>query len=217
VQVLRAAVAERERERNCKRPADTLIACSAIWTKLVSGRWSLIDDYEDGGRRYILAVRNDAYANEFMLSAAEARTIELSVLGRSPKQMVDELGVSISRVYALRHSALRKLSARSIADVIALARQRPATFFGRIPLGQDALIALRGPAVEQDLSVLSAAEREVGRDLLRAVPQRDIARRRGRALRTVANQVRSIYRKLGVSDRNEFVTLVRAGTRPRRH
>jgi hypothetical protein len=62
--------------------------------------------YEDGGQRHVLAVRNDAYADAFMLSTAEARAIELTVLGRSPKQMVDDLGLSLPRVYALRQSAL---------------------------------------------------------------------------------------------------------------
>lgn len=55
-----------------------------------------------------------------------------------------------------------------------------------------------------DLSSLSPAEREVTGRLLDGHDNARIARERGTSLRTVANQVASIFRKLGVSSRGEL-------------
>ena len=55
------------------------------------------------------------------------------------------------------------------------------------------------------LKGLSVAEREVVAGVLRGRTTADIARDRGCAYRTVANQLASVYRKLGVSSRHELV------------
>lgn len=52
---------------------------------------------------------------------------------------------------------------------------------------------------------LSPAEREVAAFLLDGKSHAEIARSRDVALRTVANQVASLYRKLGVGSRGELV------------
>lgn len=57
----------------------------------------------------------------------------------------------------------------------------------------------------QELSGLTAAEREVASLLVAGATNAEIARERGAALRTVANQVASILRKAGVSSRYELV------------
>jgi DNA-binding CsgD family transcriptional regulator len=208
LEALRAAVVRRERrDFAVASPMDG----AAAWSELVSGRWSLVDDFEAGGRRYILAIRNDTRADVFALSASEARTLELSVVGRSPKQIVDDLGLSLSTVYGSLQSAVRKLQGKSLADVIALARQLPDTVLSRVSLQEEALVALRFPrAAASRLSSLTDAEREVLADLLGSVAPHEIARRRLRSPRTVANQIQSIYRKLGVSGRRELVMAVRA-------
>ena len=53
-------------------------------------------------------------------------------------------------------------------------------------------------------SRLAPAEREVVRALLAGDKNADIANRRGRAVRTVANQVASVFSKLGVRSRGEL-------------
>lgn len=105
---------------------------------------------------------------------------------------------------------MKKLSARSLADVVTLGRRLPGAELKWAALGDETLMALRMPAAVCRLSCLTDAEREVGTDLLLALPRREIARRRGRSLRTIANQVASIYRKLGVSGRIDFVASVRS-------
>lgn len=59
-----------------------------------------------------------------------------------------------------------------------------------------------------DLSSLSAAERDVTCRLLDGHGNERIARDRGTAVRTVANQVASIFRKLNVSSRSELSALL---------
>jgi DNA-binding NarL/FixJ family response regulator len=54
---------------------------------------------------------------------------------------------------------------------------------------------------------LTAAESEVARYLLEGRSNAEIARRRGSSERTVANQVSSVFRKLGVRSRLELLVL----------
>lgn len=51
---------------------------------------------------------------------------------------------------------------------------------------------------------LSAAEREVAGDAASGMSNAAIAKKRGRSPRTIANQLASIFRKLGVSSRAEL-------------
>jgi len=54
---------------------------------------------------------------------------------------------------------------------------------------------------------LSAAEREVASDAAAGLSNAAIAKKRGRSTRTIANQLASIYRKLGVASRAELAAL----------
>lgn len=60
---------------------------------------------------------------------------------------------------------------------------------------------------------LTAAELEVATLLLSGASNEEIARCRGRSVRTIANQIASIYAKLGVGSRAELARLA-AGTGP---
>jgi DNA-binding CsgD family transcriptional regulator len=51
----------------------------------------------------------------------------------------------------------------------------------------------------------TAAEREVLAELVAGASNREIARRRGRSVRTVANQVASLFRRFGVASRRELL------------
>jgi DNA-binding CsgD family transcriptional regulator len=53
---------------------------------------------------------------------------------------------------------------------------------------------------------LTAAEREVAQAILDGASNKEIAQQRGVAPRTVANQVASVFRKLGVSSRAELAS-----------
>ena len=63
------------------------------------------------------------------------------------------------------------------------------------------------PAVEVP-TALSTAEQEVVQLVLEGMSNREIARHRGTSVRTAANQLASIYRKLNVSSRAELATML---------
>jgi DNA-binding NarL/FixJ family response regulator len=60
-------------------------------------------------------------------------------------------------------------------------------------------------------SLLTGTEFEIAHDVLAGLTNAEIARRRGTAVRTIANQVASIYRKLRVRSRLELSLLALAG------
>ena len=69
------------------------------------------------------------------------------------------------------------------------------------------------PAADGDcLARLSAAEREVALLASAGCPSREVAARRGTTERTVANQLASIFKKLGVSSRAELARLLAGGS-----
>jgi DNA-binding NarL/FixJ family response regulator len=61
------------------------------------------------------------------------------------------------------------------------------------------------------LGELTDAERSVLADLLRGESNATIGRRRQRSARTIANQVASIFRKMGASSRAELISRVVRG------
>lgn len=72
-------------------------------------------------------------------------------------------------------------------------------------IGEDELVVIRVPLLAADLSGLPRAQRETAELLLAGLGNAEIARRRGRSERTVANQVAAIFRRFGVSSRAELV------------
>lgn len=72
-------------------------------------------------------------------------------------------------------------------------------------IGEDELVVIRVPLPAADLSALPRAQRETAELLLAGLGNAEIARRRGRSERTVANQVAAIFRRFGVSSRAELV------------
>jgi DNA-binding CsgD family transcriptional regulator len=76
--------------------------------------------------------------------------------------------------------------------------------------GEDFLVIayeLGDPVVPDSLT---PAERTVALGIVRGRSMADIAKDRGTSLRTVANQIQSIYEKLGVTSRLELVARLRA-------
>jgi len=54
-------------------------------------------------------------------------------------------------------------------------------------------------------AALTRAERAIAQDVAAGYSNAEIARRRGRSVRTIANQLAALYRKLGVGSRSELV------------
>jgi DNA-binding CsgD family transcriptional regulator len=91
----------------------------------------------------------------------------------------------------------------------------------RLEAGGDAFALFEIPSTDPDAVVLesklTAAEIEVARMMTAGFSNADIAQKRGTALRTVANQVASIFQKLAVGSRFELCSLVAVGPHSRRN
>lgn len=119
-EVLREAVRRVEISRGKQRTRDPEAATEA-WTAMVSGRWSLVDRYERGGRRYIVARRNELrLPDPRALTARERAIAHLAALGKPNKLIGYELGLSPSTVGSHLSQVMRKLGAKTRVDLIAL-------------------------------------------------------------------------------------------------
>ncbi len=93
----------------------------ALWLGLVAGRWSLVEQEERDGRRYLLALRNDVRMPEqSSLSNRERQVLRYAALGHPNKLIADELGIANSTVSVLLARAQTKLGARSRNEMLAL-------------------------------------------------------------------------------------------------
>ncbi len=106
--------------------------------------------------------------------------------GAALKQIAAELDVSTATVSRWVRGAMTTLGVSGSGDLV------------RVVLGSAPVIP----------GCLSAAEREVVEGALRGESNAEIARRRGRSARTIANQLASAYRKLRVASRTEIAAVM---------
>jgi DNA-binding NarL/FixJ family response regulator len=76
-----------------------------------------------------------------------------------------------------------------------------------IVVGEDTLLMGATPRLDETkLAGLTSAEREVTALLIAGSTNQDIAQRRATSARTVANQVQSVFHKMGARSRGELVS-----------
>jgi DNA-binding CsgD family transcriptional regulator len=203
---LREAVRCAERARGSLRRRDPSEALD-LWQALVSGTWSLVDHFEQGGRRFVVAHRNPpAIVDPRGLSARERRAAELLGRGYAAKEIAYGLGLAHSTIANALGRARAKLGLRSLAELAAwFAPDGLCTRFAEYELGGESLAVASTVLLDAGrMAEFSEAERDVALLLLQGATNREIASRRGVAERTVANQVQSLYRKVGVASRAEL-------------
>ena len=92
---------------------------AAVWQGFVAGRWSLVDRFDSGGRRYLVVKRNDPETQvATALSPLEQRVVTYASLGYANKFMAYELGISQPRISELLKRACMKLGLRSRLDLV---------------------------------------------------------------------------------------------------
>jgi len=103
---------ERARTRLRRDDQDTAVRS---WRGLVEARWSLLDHFETGGKRYVVARCNEATTAHTLsqLSVREQQVVAFVALGHANKVIAYELGLSPSTVAVLITRASRKLGVRS--------------------------------------------------------------------------------------------------------
>jgi DNA-binding NarL/FixJ family response regulator len=187
--LLRDAVRRRDRART-RRSRSRSPADLADWQPLYSGRWSLVD-IEDRRRRLVLAHRNDPDIPASGLSRRQRQVLFYASLGWSPKQIAYALGLAPGTINNHLATALEKQGYASRAELVRVTAER----------AMRAIDAPQPPRANR----LSNAERVVAAHVAAGWSNGRIAASRGVSVHTVANQLRSIYRKLRVSDRHELI------------
>jgi DNA-binding CsgD family transcriptional regulator len=92
-----------------------------LWQGLVAGGWSLVDQFDSDGRRFLVARKNDPEVKDpRALTLRERQVLAYVAMGHSIKLIAYCLGVSPSSVSVSRAMAMRKLALRSPADVVRL-------------------------------------------------------------------------------------------------
>lgn len=121
---LRRAVLALDRARLSRTPDDE---ASATRTGLVDARWSLLDDFDTDGRRFVVAVRNDAHLPPHdVLTPRECQVVAHAAMGHRNKEVAYDLGLSDATVRVLMHRAAKKLGVvgRRAAIACFLARSK---------------------------------------------------------------------------------------------
>ena len=110
---LAQAVVAIERARGRQRRIDPDGALAA-WKGLVSARWSLVDQFESDGKRYVVARENEPHVVQLAaLSKRERQVIGYVVLGHTTKLIAYELGIADSTVRVLLRRAMQRLGVTS--------------------------------------------------------------------------------------------------------
>jgi DNA-binding CsgD family transcriptional regulator len=92
-----------------------------LWQGLVHGRWTLLDQFERDGRRYLVAHRNDPQiVTPRALTLRERQVLAYAALGHSTKLIAYELGLSVGATSAYLAAGMRKLGLRSRVQLVGL-------------------------------------------------------------------------------------------------
>lgn len=194
---------EQARSANVRTSPDDALE---LWQGLVAGTWSLIEHWESDGKRYVAAYLNRPEVRDpRALTAMEQSVLEYLALGATNKDVVYALGIPLGTVSAAIVRIFEKLRVKSRAELALLADPSRMTRLD-VNVEDDTIGVLsvderpRGSKVD----ALSAAELEVATMAMRAWSNERIARERQVSVRTVANQLRAIYEKLGVTNRSQL-------------
>lgn len=124
-----AAVRNIERARAGK--FDTQDGALKAWKGLVSARWSLVDTFERGGDRYVLARENRPCAAVLAgLTPTECDVVAYAARGLSTKETAYALGISATTVRVLLMRAARRCGVKNRRQLLELwnRQTRPGSF-----------------------------------------------------------------------------------------
>jgi DNA-binding CsgD family transcriptional regulator len=94
-------------------------AALELWTALVKGRWSMVDWFDHDDRRFVLALPNAPNVDDPRgLTEQEAQVISYVVAGHTNKLIGYQLGLSKARISTLVSSSMRKIGARTRAELV---------------------------------------------------------------------------------------------------
>jgi DNA-binding CsgD family transcriptional regulator len=122
--VLRQTMLEVLRSRKGRLPADSVLE---YWRALHHGRWSVLDQFDTDGKRFVVARPNTpdiAGIRSLALSEREGQVARLAEAGHSNKTIAYELGLSESTVATHVRRIMVKIGARSRVGLVTLLKAR---------------------------------------------------------------------------------------------
>jgi len=180
----------------------------ALWQGLLQGRWSFLDYLDSDGRPLLLVFKNEVPgADPRALSVREVQVLHLLGRGLSNKHIALDLEMTEPTVSHHLHRALRKLGMSSLTRLSGLVRaldrgRADGGALGGAP-GFDGIHVLASRS-SPNLELLTESETRVIQLILSGRSAGDVARHRGVSVKTVNNQLFSIYAKLGVHSAREI-------------
>lgn len=175
----------------------------ALFVELLSGRWVARSRHEENGE--ILLVFSSKGSRVARLSTRHRQALELAARGRSIKQIAHEMRTGVSTASTHLAAGLGRLGLTRADVALLMATCIRSSAAHESPPEVEAVLSIRLDVESIPLSSeLTTAERDVARALLRGHSNAKIAADRRRSLRTVANQVAVVFRKLGVRSRGEL-------------
>jgi len=188
------------------RPAQTIDPAQA-WNLLVRGEWVVTAHHTNESERTILASPTTPAARVDALHTFEVGVATRRAHGEAIKAIAIDLGCTDAVVHRHVVSVMSKLKAGHQADLVALLKERPPRGLAarRVrSIAGDCLVFTCPTPYSALPACLTRAEQAVVLELVAGSSPRAIAGARGTSIRTVANQVASVFRKLRVSSRVEL-------------
>lgn len=187
---------------------------AGLWPALVSGRAQIIESGSTPAQRYLRLAAASESRVRTRVPEHRIRMFERVLLGESQKVVALEAGCSTSTVATAVSRCLRAMGLNCrcsgipallvlLLHVLHGRTRRVALTVERLP--DNAVHIVLGDRLENYSDHLSAGEAAVVRLLVEGKTHAEIARWRRTSTRTVANQIASVYRKLGVSGRMELL------------
>lgn len=169
------------------------LGLSPFGEDLLSGTLEVVGRRSMGERRTEVMLRAPGVPAPFRQSL----TLRLAANGRRTKEIASDLGVSVSTVSCDLHEGCDRMG----IERHELALLRLPTCTG---CEADRSAVCWTPLASQLPGVLSPTESETARALLLGLSNCEIAASRARSVRTVANQIAAVFRRLEISSRAEL-------------
>jgi DNA-binding NarL/FixJ family response regulator len=195
-------------------------SATALWAELVAGKRVVTARLDRGGDEYLL-VRRATERRTSRLTPRELQVASLAAAGLSNKAMAFDLGLSVSTVSVYLMKAAEKLGASTRVELIKAFRPRgrhgPLVAFAAPHtlrawcVGSATHLVVHSTKERPLPSGLTSAELAVAQAILEGCTNEEIARVRTTSTRTIANQVASIFRKLGIGSRGELAARFATG------
>lgn len=184
-----------------------------LWRLLLSGKVTLTDGFSDEQRHFLTLRRSHAPARKLL--GRRVRYFERCLLGEQRKLVGADIRLSQSTIAAGMSQCLRGMGldvAGSRVPMLLVVAAHASRGEGSIrtarlsdgPGTAEQVVSIPRPDSALE-STLTAAEFGVVRLVAEGQNHREIARQRGTSVRTIANQLASVFHKLGVSGRSELL------------